>query len=107
MAGTVKNSYRTQYIESIKKQVFDSYPGYSAKLSEPQKFTNANIKKNAWSFDMDITSSNSQIKPMKGKLVYALGDGVIYYFSLMITKDNWTSNMATWQTMLGSLKLNT
>lgn len=106
MSGAVKNSYRTQYIDAIKKQVFDSYPGYSANLSEPQKFTNANIKKNAWSFDLDITSANSQVRPMKGKLVYVLGDGVIYYYALMITKDNWASNMATWQTVLGSLKLN-
>lgn len=105
MSGAVKNSYRTQYIEAIKKQVFDSYPGYSASLGEPQKFTNANIQKNAWSFDLDITSANPQVKPMKGKLVYALGDGVIYYYALMITKDNWASNMATWQTVLGSLKL--
>lgn len=106
MSGAVKNSYRTQYINAIKKQVFDSYPGYSANLGEPQKFTNANIKKNAWSFDLDVTSANPQVKPMKGKLVYALGDGVIYYYALMVTKDNWAPNMATWQTVLGSLKLN-
>jgi len=106
MTGAVKNSYRTDYINAIKKQVFDSYPGYSATLSEPQKFTNANIKKNAWSFDLDVTSSNPQVMPMKGKLVYVLGDGVIYYFSLMVTKDNWTPNMSVWQTVLGSVKLN-
>lgn len=112
MAGTVKNSYRTEYINAIKKQVFDSYPGYDAKLGEPQKFTNANIKKNAWSFDLDITytkpqpNSNPQIKPMKGKLVYVLGPGTIYYFSLMVTQVNWTPNTAIWQTVLGSLKLN-
>ena len=106
MDGTVKNSFRTQYINAIKKQVFDSYPGYDAKLSEPRKFTNANIKQNAWSFDLNITSSNSQIKPMQGKLIYVLGPGTIYYFSLMVTKDNWVPNMATWQAVLDSLKLN-
>lgn len=106
MSGAVKNSYSAKYIDNIKKQVFDSYPGYSAKMSEPQKFTNANITKNAWSFDLEITSVNPQIKPMKGKLVYVLGPGTVYYFSLMVTQDNWASNMATWQTVLGSLKLN-
>lgn len=106
MSGAVKNSYSKAYIDAIKKQVFDSYPGYSAQLGQPHKFTNANIKKNAWSFDLNILSSNAQIKPMQGKLVYVLGNGVIYYFSLMVTKDNWTPNMATWQTVLSSLKLN-
>lgn len=105
MSGAVKNSYRTQYLDSIKKQVFDSYPGYTATMGEPQKFTNANIKNNAWSFDLDITSMNPQVKPMKGKLVYVLGQGKIYYFSLMVTQDNWASNMSTWQTVLSSLKL--
>lgn len=106
MSGTVQNSYRTAYIEGIKKQVFDSYPNYNATLSEPQQFTNANIKKNAWSFGLDITNPDPQIKPMKGELVYVLGVGKIYYFSLMVTKENWAPNMAIWQTVLGSLKLN-
>jgi len=106
MSGAVKNTYSQQYMEAIKKQVFDSYPSYSATLGAPQKFVNANIKENAWSFSLDITSSNPQVKPMKGKLVYVLGPGTIYYFSLMITQDNWVPNMATWQAMLSSLKLN-
>lgn len=105
MDGRVNNDFRTQYIAAIKKQVFDSYPGYSATLGEPQKFTNANIKSNAWSFDLDVTNDSQQVKPMKGKLIYVLGNGTIYYFALMITENNWTPNMATWQTVLGSLKL--
>ncbi len=105
MTGTVKNSYSVQYIDAIKKQVFDSYPGYNATLGMPQKFTNANIKKNAWSFDLDVTNSNPQVLPMKGKLVYVLGPGVIYYFSLMVTNEDWAPNMATWQAILGGLSL--
>ncbi len=107
MSGAVKNSYSADYIDAIKKQVFDSYPGYDATLSAPHKFTNANIKKNAWSFDLDITNADPTIKPMKGKLVYVLGPGTIYYFSLMVTEDNWTQNITTWQTVLDSLKLYT
>lgn len=105
MSGAVKNQYRTEYINAIKKQVFDSYPGYSATMSEPQKFTGANIKNNAWSFDLDVTSNNPQVKPMKGKIVYALGNGTIYYFALMVTGENWAPNMSAWQAVLGSLKL--
>jgi hypothetical protein len=108
MATDSKNQQHVEYISGIKKQVFDSYKsaGYSVNLAEPHKFTNDSIKENAWSFDLTTTNSNPKVLPMHGKLIYALAPGNFYYFSVMAVKNNWTPNLAAWQFMINSLKIN-
>ena len=108
MALASGNPQQSKYISDINHQVFDSYrsAGYSVTLSGKTKFTNTNIKDNAWSFDLVTTNANSKVEPMQGRLIYIIAPGTFYYMSVMTVKGNWGPNQATWQQMAQSLKVN-
>ena len=76
-------------------------------LSTPQAFTSANIKNNAWQFN--LTTQNSDIaKPLSqwtGRLLDIWGQNGQYYLMVAAINQNWQANSQIWAQILNSIKV--
>jgi len=97
------DSYTSHFLDFVKS--FNSSE-YSIQLSLPKKFTNPNIKSNAWVFDVSgETKPSVNLAPIQGQFIFILGKNGYYYFALTTIKTNWRSNSSTWQQVFNSIKI--
>lgn len=82
---------------------------YKYELSDTKHFTSPNISKNAWQFDLKVTSPEKDGKKkyndLKGKVILAAGKKTFYYFLVTSLDYNWEPNTKTWQQIYDSLKI--
>ena len=77
----------------------------SITLGAASHFTNANIKKYAWQFDLTASDSKYKNLSQQGKVVYVLGDHGWYYILVSAEKNNWQNNQDLFQKVLSSIKV--
>jgi hypothetical protein len=110
VASTLKDPNSPTYSSDISaltnfvKQGFTEGP-IAVNLGVAKHFTNSNIKKNAWIFDVTTVDSSNITPTHRGVLVYALGENAIYRFMYTKTTAKWNADNNSWQTVLDSIKI--
>jgi len=79
-------------------------------INKPSKFTNPNIKGNAWLFSFKASGTDQTSSGILGNLVFALGKSTDVYngynYLMLSTLDyNWQPNQQVWQQVIDSLKI--
>lgn len=79
--------------------------GNKVTMSTAKPFASGNIQAYAWSFDLSVADINSKNPPQEGKAIYALGNNGWYYFFVSAEKSLWQENLAFFDEILNSVKV--
>lgn len=108
---TVKNKSSEGYqavvgaLEDFANEAFPE-PELKASLSTGTPFSSNNIPKNAWVFDVTVSSSDdSKASPQTGKLIYALGANTKYMFLVSANTSEWQNNQSYFNNILNSVAI--
>lgn len=100
------------YISTVKKFIKDRLPaGWNIQLNNSQRFTNPQIKSNAWKYDLsatgtkDANSVKGQSFAVSGEVVYIISGQDYYWFAIITQPYNWQPNINIWQEVTNSLSL--
>jgi hypothetical protein len=80
-------------------------PNQKITFGHAAAFTNANITKNAWQFDLNVSQPNGPQPTEKGKLLFMIGQHTAYYFLVTAVDKNWGSNSQFFQGIINSVKI--
>lgn len=100
------------YIAPVKQFVaYRLQTGWNVELNNPQRFTNPQIKSNAWKYDLSATGTQNadsvkgQSFAVSGEVVYIISGQDHYWFTIITKPYNWQSNINIWQEVTNSLSL--
>lgn len=89
---------------SLETFVTDRVPlGSDISFGNAKRFSNPNIKSNAWQLDLNIKYKS---KNTEGTSIYMAGKNTYYFFMLLTPDYNWQSNQKVWQQVIDSIKIN-
>ena len=110
LRNNLNNTQSADYkfaVKPIESSVDELYKNsQQTTLGSAKTFTNPNVTKDAWQFDVTASGDEGKGVPQqKGTAVVMIGKGGIYYFVVSATTNNWNNQQQFFKNILDSIQI--